>query len=74
MLTESGFASKIFPAKEKQKLPLQFGSGDRGFSPGGTASFLSLMPRHNTLYCTPMTDQYNSREFFVCFIPSFDKC
>ena len=28
MVTESGFASKVFPAEKKQILPLQFGSGD----------------------------------------------
>ena len=31
MLSESGFASKIFPAERQQKLPLQFGSGDERF-------------------------------------------
>ena len=31
MATESGFVSKVFPAEEKQKLPLQFGSGDGKF-------------------------------------------
>ena len=28
---ESGFAFKVFPAEKKQKLPLQFGSGDGRF-------------------------------------------
>ena len=28
---ESGIASKVFPAEKKQKLPLQFGSGDGSF-------------------------------------------
>ena len=31
MATESGFASKVFPAEKKQKLPLQFGYGDGRF-------------------------------------------
>ena len=31
MATEPGLASKDFPAKNKQKLPLQFGYGDGRF-------------------------------------------
>ena len=31
MVTESGFASKVFPAEKKQKLPLQFRYGDGRF-------------------------------------------
>ena len=31
MATESAFISKVFPAEKKQKLPLQFGSGDQSF-------------------------------------------
>ena len=29
--TESGFVPNVFPAEKKQKLPLQFGSGDERF-------------------------------------------
>ena len=37
-----------------------------GFSPGGTTSLPLLKPRHNTLYCMTITDQYHSRsmQFF----------
>ena len=31
MATDSGFASKVFPAEKKQKLLLQFGCGDGRF-------------------------------------------
>ena len=31
MATETGFASKVFPAEKKQKLPPQFGSGGGRF-------------------------------------------
>ena len=31
MATESTFASRVFPAEKKQKLPLQFGFGDERF-------------------------------------------
>ena len=35
-----------------------------GFSTGGTTSLLLLKSRHNTLYCMPVTNQYNSRRIY----------
>ena len=52
MATESGFASKGLPAEKNKTLPLQFSSGDGGFSSGGTTSLPLLKPCHNTLHCT----------------------
>ena len=35
-----------------------------GFSPGDTTSLLLMWPRHNTLYYTPITGQYNSPRIY----------
>ena len=55
MVTESSFVLEIFPAKKKQRLPLQFDSGKEGFSPGGRTSLPLLKPRHYMLYFMPIT-------------------
>ena len=49
MATESSFVSKVFPAKKKKKMPLQFALETGGFSPGDITSLLLLKSRHNTL-------------------------
>ena len=44
------------------------------FSPGGTISLPLLKPCHNTLYCTSITDQYNSPKIYCLFIALLVKC
>ena len=38
-----------------------------GFSPRGTTNLPLLKPPPNTLYCTPITDQYNSPRTLCLF-------
>ena len=44
-----------------------FGLETGGFSPGVANSPPLLKPRHNTLHCTPVTDQYNSPRIYCLF-------
>ena len=61
MVTESGFASKVFPAKKKQNLPLQVGSGEGRFYSRiyNQSSYAEATSQYAVLYASNPSDQYN---------------
>ena len=57
----------FFPAKRSKNYFANLALETKNFSPGGTTSLLLLKPRHNKLFCTPITDQYNSPRIYCLF-------
>ena len=50
--------------KRSKNFHFSLGLERGGFSPGDTTSLLLMRPRHNTLYYTPITGQYNSPRIY----------
>ena len=58
---------RIFLPKRSKNCHSNLAQETWGFSSGGATSLLLLKPHHNTLYCAPMTDQYNSPKIYCLF-------
>ena len=51
---------KFFMPKRSKNYHSDLALETGGFSPRGITILSMLKPHHNTLYCTPITDQYDS--------------